>query len=128
MVSSETAAEIRSYLFFDDFFFGTLPPALRASDNPIAIACFLLVTFLPDPLLSVPFLRSCIAFFTFFCAVFPYLTMRHSSVSELWFQLNGVGVGLTGSGSGTGVGVVVGEGAGDGVGVPVGFGVGSCNA
>lgn len=31
--------------FFEDFFFGTFPPAFRASDNPIAIACFLLVTF-----------------------------------------------------------------------------------
>src|SRR5256714_4247864 len=55
--------------FFEDFFFGTLPPSFRASDNPIAIACFLLVTFLPDlPLFSVPSLRSCIAFLTFFCA------------------------------------------------------------
>ena len=45
------------YFFFDDFFFpafffGTLPPAFRASDNPIAIACFLLVTFLPERLHS----------------------------------------------------------------------------
>src|SRR6266536_698133 len=31
--------------FFEDFFFGTLPPSLRASDNPMAIACLLLVTF-----------------------------------------------------------------------------------
>src|SRR5438045_1017108 len=64
--------------FFDDFFFGTLPPSLRASDNPIAIACFLLVTFLPDlPLFKVPSLRSCIAFLTFFCAFFPYLAIVH---------------------------------------------------
>ena len=34
----------------EDFFFGTLPPALRACDRPIAIACFLLVTFFPEPL------------------------------------------------------------------------------
>src|SRR6266566_6709954 len=67
--------------FFEDFFFGTLPPSFRASDNPIAIACFLLVTFLPDlPLFSVPSLRSCIAFLTFFCAFFPYLAIAH-----LWF-------------------------------------------
>src|SRR2546423_8567021 len=92
--------------FFEDFFFGTLPPSFRASDNPIAIACFLLVTFLPEPLFSFPFLRSCIAFFTFFCAFFPYLAIAHLSS---WFytwsrkRLNGVGVGLgTGSGSGTG--------------------------
>ena len=32
----------------EDFFFGTLPPARRACDRPIAIACFLLVTFFPD--------------------------------------------------------------------------------
>src|SRR5437868_13548727 len=66
--------------FFDDFFFGTLPPSLRASDYPIAIACFLLVTFLPDlPLFSVPSLRSCIAFLTFFCAFFPYFAISHLS-------------------------------------------------
>ncbi len=37
----------RSYLA--DFFggFGTFAPALRASDNPIAIACFGFVTFFP---------------------------------------------------------------------------------
>ena len=58
----------------DDFFFGTFPPALRASESPIAIACFLLVTFLPDPpLFSVPRLRSCIAFSTFSDAFAPYL-------------------------------------------------------
>src|SRR5947207_12369430 len=68
-----------SHLFFDeDFFFGTFPPSLRASDNPMAIACFLLVTFLPErPLFSVPSLRSCIAFLTFFCAFFPYLAIPH---------------------------------------------------
>jgi len=52
--------------FFDDFpFLGTLAPALRASDSPIAIACFLLFTFLPDPLRKVPCLRSCMVFSTF---------------------------------------------------------------
>ena len=40
------------------FLLGTLAPVLRASDNPIAIACLRLVTFAPLPLLSVPdFLR-----------------------------------------------------------------------
>src|SRR5215467_13070283 len=29
----------------DAFFFGTLPPARRASDNPMAIACLRLLTF-----------------------------------------------------------------------------------
>ncbi len=57
----------------DDLFFGTLPPARRASDNPIAIACFLLVTFLPEPLFSVPRLRSRIVFSTFSDAFAPYL-------------------------------------------------------
>src|SRR5882762_5093513 len=106
--------------FFEDFFLGTFPPSFRASDNPIAIACFLLVTFLPDlPLFSVPSLRSCIAFLTFFCAFFPYLAIAHLGS---WFytscrRLNGVGVGLgTGSGSGTGVAVGLGEGLGNGVG------------
>ena len=57
----------------EDFFFGTLPPARRACDRPIAIACFLLVTFFPEPLFSAPRLRSCIAFSTFSDAFAPYL-------------------------------------------------------
>src|SRR2546422_8957461 len=70
-----------AHLFFEDFFFedffrGTLPPSFRASDSPIAIACFLLVTFLPDrPLLRVPSFRSCIAFSTLSDAFLPYLAM-----------------------------------------------------
>jgi hypothetical protein len=44
---------------------GTLPPARRASESPMAIACLRLVTFLPDlPLFRVPRLRSCMAFRT----------------------------------------------------------------
>jgi hypothetical protein len=40
---------------------GTLAPALRASDSPIAIACLRLLTFLPDlPDLSFPSFISCI--------------------------------------------------------------------
>jgi hypothetical protein len=58
------------------FFFGTLAPALRASDSPIAIACLRLFTFLPEPLLSVPFLRSCMTFFTFSPAFLPYAAMK----------------------------------------------------
>jgi hypothetical protein len=57
------------------FLLGTLPPAFLASDNPIAIACFLLVTFLPEPLLSVPFFFSCIAFSTLSDAFLPYLAI-----------------------------------------------------
>ncbi|HEX4332303.1 MAG TPA: hypothetical protein VH040_09200 [Usitatibacter sp.] len=56
-------------LFFD----GTLPPALRASDRPIAIACLRLFTFFPErPLFSVPCLRSCMARLTFDFDFFPY--------------------------------------------------------
>lgn len=44
---------------------GTFAPFLRASESPIATACFLLVTFLPErPDLSVPRFFLCIAFFT----------------------------------------------------------------
>jgi len=40
------------------------------------MACFLLVTFLPErPLCKVPRLRSCIALLTFFAANLPYLAM-----------------------------------------------------
>ena len=39
----------------DDFLRGTLAPAFRASERPIAIACFRLLTFFPElPDLSVP--------------------------------------------------------------------------
>lgn len=64
-----------SYFFLDeDCLRGTFPPAFRASDNPMAIACFLLVTFLPElPLFNVPFFRSCIAFSTFSPAFFSVL-------------------------------------------------------
>src|SRR5436190_10818522 len=41
----------------------------------MAIACFRLLTFRPDPLFSVPFFLRCIADFTFFEADMPYLAM-----------------------------------------------------
>jgi hypothetical protein len=48
---------------------GTFFPAFRASDNPIAIACFRLVTFLPlRPLFKVPSFISCISVSTFLLA------------------------------------------------------------
>jgi hypothetical protein len=56
----------------DDFFEdalrdGTLSPSLRASEIPIATACFRLVTFLPEPpLFSFPSPNSCITLVTFF--------------------------------------------------------------
>src|SRR4029079_11387976 len=53
---------------------GHLPPAPRASEGPMAMACFRLVTFLPDPPeRNVPRLRSCMAFSTFCAALSPYL-------------------------------------------------------
>jgi hypothetical protein len=67
-----------AFFLLDDDFFGTLPPAFLASDNPIAIACLRLLTFFPErPLLSVPALRSCIAFLTLLCAFLPYLAMSY---------------------------------------------------
>ena len=74
----ETTA--RRYFFLREDFrrFGTFPPARRASDKPMAIACFLLFTRLPErPLLSVPCLRLCIARLTLRWAFFPYLAMLH---------------------------------------------------
>ena len=59
----------------EDFFAGTLPPSLRASDRPIAIACSLLLTVLPEPLFSLPRLRSCIARLTLSCAFLPYFAI-----------------------------------------------------
>jgi hypothetical protein len=51
------------------------------------MACFLLVTFLPLPLLSVPRLRSCITCATFFDADFEYflaiLPVKLLSTSEM---------------------------------------------
>jgi hypothetical protein len=58
------------------FLAGTFAPDSRASDNPIAIACFRLVTRLPErPLFSVPRLRSCMARSTFSDAFLPYFAI-----------------------------------------------------
>jgi len=52
---------------------GTFPPSRRASDRPMAMACFRLVTFLPErPDRSVPRFLSRIARSTFAWAFFPY--------------------------------------------------------
>lgn len=65
-----------------DDFFGTLPPARRASERPIAMACLRLFTFLPErPDSSVPFFRSFIVFATLDDAFLPYLRAMHSSTS-----------------------------------------------
>jgi len=54
---------------------GTLAPFFRASDKPMAMACFRLFTLPPLPPLPdlrVPFLRRRIALSTRFCAALPY--------------------------------------------------------
>jgi hypothetical protein len=58
---------------------GTLPPFSRASLRPIAIACFRLFTFLPDPLFNVPFFRLLIADLTFLLADLPYFAIVAAS-------------------------------------------------
>lgn len=71
----ETRAKIRRYALF---FWGTLAPFLRASDSPIAIACFRLFTTPPLPPLpdrSVPFFSRRTALSTFLPAAFPYLRL-----------------------------------------------------
>jgi hypothetical protein len=51
---------------------GTLPPARRASDRPIAIACLRLVTLLPErPERSWPRFISCMARSTFWLDFLP---------------------------------------------------------
>ncbi len=74
-------------LFFaDDFFFGTFAPALRASDSPMAMACFRLVTFFPlRPLFSFPLFFSRITRATFFCAFGPYFLPPEDFFEELFF-------------------------------------------
>jgi hypothetical protein len=62
---------------------GTLPPFSRASLSPIAIACLRLVTFWPELLFSVPFLRRRIADSTFFVADFPYLAIATSGTGQV---------------------------------------------
>ena len=68
------AVRFAFFFFFPRFGLGgTLPPARRASDSPIAIACLRLVTFFPErPLRSVPRLRSRITHSTFLAAFLPY--------------------------------------------------------
>ena len=72
--------------FFDDFFFGTFAPDLRASDNPIAIACLRLFTFFPlRPLFSVPLFFSRIVRATFFCAFGLYFLPPEDFLCEELF-------------------------------------------
>jgi len=72
--------------FFELRLRGTLPPFARASESPIAIACFRLFTLRPLPLLSVPFLRRRIALPTRFDADFPYFRPLFFRPDELRFR------------------------------------------
>lgn len=56
-------------------FFGTLAPFSLASERPMAIACFRLVTFLPEPDFKVPFFFRCRALFTRLPALFEYFAI-----------------------------------------------------
>jgi hypothetical protein len=97
------AADFFAVVFLAADFFGggTLPPSLRASDRPIAIACLRLVTFLPDrPLFSVPSFFSCIASPTLSDAFFPYVAIRLAPVdSMLCSTARDAGVDLTSAAS-----------------------------
>jgi hypothetical protein len=58
------------------FFGGTLAPFLRASESPMAMACFRLRTVFPlRPLCSFPFFLFSIACLTDSCDFFPYRAM-----------------------------------------------------
>jgi hypothetical protein len=59
-------------LFRADLRGGTFAPFSRASFSAIAIACFRLVTFRPEPLFSVPFFLRRIVDSTVFDAALPY--------------------------------------------------------
>jgi hypothetical protein len=62
-----------------DFLLGTFLPFARASESPMAIACFLLLTVFPLlPLLSLPALRRSIAPLTSLDADFEYRAMIFS--------------------------------------------------
>src|SRR4051812_6770331 len=55
----------------------------------MATACFLLFTFLPErPLFNVPFLRSCIAFLTFFEAPLEYFRAMIHPLGKWNFRCN----------------------------------------
>jgi hypothetical protein len=78
----------RLELFRLDFFrAGTLAPFLRASDRPIAMACFRLFTFPPRPplpLRSVPLFRRRIALSTRLLAALPYLRLLDLRVDRFF--------------------------------------------
>jgi hypothetical protein len=75
-VIAEAGRGVRESFRRYDFFAGTFAPFLRASESPIAIACFRLLTRPPFPALperNVPCFFRRIALLTDFPAAFPYL-------------------------------------------------------
>ena len=70
--------------------FGTLRPFLRASESPIAIACFGLVTFLPlRPLFSLPRFISRISVSTCLPALGEYLRPDEDFFEDDFFAVVG---------------------------------------
>ncbi len=63
---------------------GTLAPLRRASERPMAIACFRLFTFRPLPDFSLPRLNSCISLFTLCPALGLYLRLREEEEELRW--------------------------------------------
>ena len=58
---------------------GTFAPLRLASESPMAMACFLLLTRVPlFPLFKLPVFSLCIARLTDRCALLPYLAIRYS--------------------------------------------------
>jgi hypothetical protein len=77
--------------FLAPAFAGTFFPALRASDNPIAIACLGLVTFWPLPERSFPFFIACISVSTDFEAAGLYLRVLFVAAFLTAFFAAGIG-------------------------------------
>lgn len=64
------------FFYWLDFFLSTFAPFFRATERPVAIACFLLFAFFFDfPLCSLPFLAFFTARFTELLAFLPYLAI-----------------------------------------------------
>lgn len=75
------------FLPHQDFFFGTFFPALRALDSPIAMACFLLVTFFPLPLFNFPFFLARISVATLFPALLEYFRVDFFLPEDFFFEV-----------------------------------------
>jgi len=81
----DLASEIDQIWHHHDDFFGTFAPFLRASERPMAMACFLLFTTPPLPPFpdrSVPCFLRRIALLTVLPAALPYLAIIASLLSD----------------------------------------------